>query len=83
MQIAASLEQGSEHPLAKAVLAHALEMNIPTKQVSDFNAIPGGGVTARINTCEYVLGSPKFLIDHGVLVFITSKSQHYKHKEKQ
>ena len=68
MQIAASLEQGSEHPLAKAVLAHALEMNIPTKQVSDFNAIPGGGVTARINTCEYVLGSPKFLIDHGVLV---------------
>ena len=68
MQIAASLEQGSEHPLAKAVLAHALEMNIPTKQASDFTAIPGGGVTARIDTGEYVLGSPKFLIDHGVLV---------------
>ena len=68
MQIAASLEQGSEHPLAKAVLAHALKKNIPTKQASNFIAIPGGGVTARIDTSDYVLGSPKFLIDHGVQV---------------
>ena len=68
MQIAASLEQGSEHPLAKAVLAYALKNNIPTKQASNFIAIPGGGVTARIGTSDYVLGSPKFLIDHGVQV---------------
>ena len=68
IQIAASLEQGSEHPLAKAVLAHALEMNIPAKQASDFTAIPGGGITARIDNGEYLLGSPKFLINHGVLV---------------
>lgn len=70
IQIAASLEQGSEHPLANAVLAHALEMNIPTKQASDFTAIPGGGITARINNSEYLLGSPKFLINHGVRVDI-------------
>lgn len=68
IQIAASLEQGSEHPLAKAILTHALEMNIPTKHASDFTAITGGGVTACIDTSEYVLGSPKFLIDHGVPV---------------
>jgi P-type Cu+ transporter len=68
IQIAASLEQGSEHPLAKAVLTHALEMDIPTKQVSNFTAIPGGGVSARIDTREYILGSPKFLTDHGIPV---------------
>lgn len=68
IQIAASLEQGSEHPLAKAIMALALKKNVPTKQVTDFTAIPGNGVSARIDACEYILGSPKFLTDHGVPV---------------
>lgn len=68
LQIAASLEQGSEHPLAKAILAHALKKNVLTKQVTDFTAITGSGVTARIDGCEYILGSPKFLTDHSVPV---------------
>jgi P-type Cu+ transporter len=68
LQIAASLEQGSEHPLAKAIMALALKKNVPTKQVTDFTAITGNGVSARIDTCEYILGSPKFLTDHGVPV---------------
>lgn len=68
LQIAASLEQGSEHPLAKAIMAHALKKNVPIKQVTDFTAITGSGVSARIDACEFILGSPKFLTDHGVLV---------------
>lgn len=68
LQIAASLEQGSEHPLAKAIMAHALKKNIPTKQITEFTAITGSGVTAHIDACKYILGSPKFMVDHGVSV---------------
>jgi len=65
MQTAATLEQGSEHPLAKAVLEHAASMAIRPQALSDFTAVTGSGVTARINGVEYFLGSPKFLKDHG------------------
>ncbi len=61
IQIAATLEQGSEHPLAKAVLKHADEQNIQPQDVQDFSSITGRGVTARIDSTQYVLGSPKFL----------------------
>ena len=65
MQLAATLEQGSEHPLAKAVLEHAASMAIRPQALSDFAAVTGSGVTARIDGAEYFLGSPKFLKDHG------------------
>ena len=68
IQIAATLEQGSEHPLAKAVLESAQKMDISLQPVSDFMAITGGGVTARIDATEYLLGSPKFLVGRGVVI---------------
>lgn len=68
MQIAATLEQGSEHPLAKAVLERAAAMNIRPQPLSDFNAVPGGGITARIDGMEYLLGSPRFLLDRGTSI---------------
>lgn len=63
IQIAATLEQGSEHPLAKAVLDNAKKQDIQLQKVNNFTAIAGGGVTASIEENEYLLGSPKFLID--------------------
>lgn len=68
LQIAATLEQGSEHPLAKAVLERAASMNIRPDAVSDFSAIAGSGITARINGSEYLLGSPKFLGGRGAAI---------------
>jgi P-type Cu+ transporter len=68
MQLAATLEQGSEHPLAKAVMERAEAMSIRPKPMSDFNAIPGGGITARIDGMEYLLGSPRFLLDRGASI---------------
>ena len=65
MQAASTLEQGSEHPLAKAVMERAKDMNILPQAVSDFTAIAGSGIAARINGAEYILGSPKFLREHG------------------
>ena len=68
LQIAASLEQGSEHPLARAVLDSAQKMQLPLQSIDDFSAITGSGITARINGALYLLGSPKFLTQQGVIV---------------
>jgi Cu+-exporting ATPase len=68
MQAASTLEQGSEHPLAKAVIERAEGMNIRPQGVSDFTAITGSGITARIDGDEYILGSPKFLRERGALI---------------
>ncbi len=49
VQIAASLESGSEHPLARAVLSYAKEKNIDPAAVTDFEARPGNGLSAKYN----------------------------------
>lgn len=68
LQIAASLEQGSEHPLARAVLDSAQKMQLSLQPIHDFSAITGSGITARINNTHYLLGSPKFLTQQGIAV---------------
>jgi Cu+-exporting ATPase len=68
MQIVANLEQGSEHPLAKAVMERARSLGLRPGLVSNFRALPGSGITARIDDVEYLLGSPRFAREHGALV---------------
>lgn len=68
MQIAASLEQGSEHPLAKAILQQASSLKIRLLTISDFTAVTGSGITANINGISYLLGSPKFLSGSGAVL---------------
>ncbi|MBP6057709.1 MAG: copper-translocating P-type ATPase [Nitrosomonas sp.] len=68
LQIAASLEQGSEHPLARAVLDSAQKMQLSLQPIHDFSAIVGSGITARMNGTQYLLGSPKFLTQQGIIV---------------
>ncbi|MXS83031.1 heavy metal translocating P-type ATPase [Nitrosomonas oligotropha] len=68
LHIAASLEQGSEHPLARAVLDRAQKQQLSLHAIEDFSAITGSGITARINGTQYLLGSPKFLMQHDVAV---------------
>lgn len=68
LQVAATLEQGSEHPLAKAVLERAAGMHIRPQVVTDFSAIAGSGITARIDGAEYLLGSPKFVGGRGAAI---------------
>ncbi len=46
---AAALESKSEHPLARAIMAHAAEMSIPVADVADFRALPGNGLTASMD----------------------------------
>jgi Cu+-exporting ATPase len=68
MQVAATLEQGSEHPLAKAVMERAAAMDIRPQAMSDFSAITGSGIAARVDGVEYILGSPRFLLERGAEV---------------
>ena len=66
LQTAALIEQNSEHPLAKAIFAKAADLNNLTQKITSFQAISGRGVKAEINGTTYILGSPKFLQEHGV-----------------
>ncbi|SFI18329.1 heavy metal translocating P-type ATPase [Nitrosomonas sp. Nm34] len=66
LQTAATLEQGSEHPLAKAVLEYTAGRAIRPQTMSNFTSVTGSGVKAQIGDAEFLLGSPKFLQAHGV-----------------
>ncbi|MDO8599788.1 MAG: heavy metal translocating P-type ATPase, partial [bacterium] len=56
LQIAASLEQGSEHPLADAILQKAKELKLKLGKVSQFKSHPGEGIEGIINGKKYFLG---------------------------
>ena len=47
LSVACSLEQKSEHPLAKAIVAYGEQNKVPLTEVSDFEAVVGGGLTGR------------------------------------
>lgn len=61
LEIAYSLENKSEHPLAKAIILKAKEKNIKSFEVSDFKAMAGNGLTAKQNDSTLFGGSKKFI----------------------
>lgn len=68
LKLAATLEAGSEHPLAEAVMARADELGIVPRTVSDFAAVPGRGVTAREGANEVAAGNARLMTELGVAV---------------
>ncbi|OPJ60037.1 heavy metal translocating P-type ATPase [Clostridium oryzae] len=67
LQIAASSEKGSEHPLGEAIVKHAEEKNIEVKKLEFFKAIPGYGIEVKIDGKNILLGNKKLMIDNNVL----------------
>ncbi|MBI3563407.1 MAG: copper-translocating P-type ATPase [Gammaproteobacteria bacterium] len=61
LTLAAALQRGSEHPLAKAVLDAAQAEGITIPSITDSHALPGRGVSARIDGQVYQLGSSRLL----------------------
>lgn len=61
LKVAYSLEIKSEHPLARAVLQKAEEMQIDYDEVSDFKALPGNGLSARLGGSELAGGNLSFI----------------------
>jgi Cd2+/Zn2+-exporting ATPase len=64
--IAAALEQGSEHPLARAILAAAQERGIPVLQATDYEAVVGRGMRARIDRRNYYVGNERLCHERGI-----------------
>jgi Cu+-exporting ATPase len=58
---AGSLEQSSEHPLARAVIDYAKEQGIQLVNISDFESVTGGGVKGVLNGKKVFLGKEKFI----------------------
>jgi len=61
LQLAASAENNSEHPLAEAIVNGAKERNIEFKQYDKFRAMPGYGIRATINEKEIQIGNRKLM----------------------
>ncbi len=60
LTLAAALESRSEHPLAKAVLAYADEQKLDAPAVTDFAALPGNGLAAKMDGVEIFGGNASF-----------------------
>jgi Cu+-exporting ATPase len=68
LQIAASVETHSEHPLARAILEAAKNEQIALRDVTDFQSTTGGGVLANLDGRQVLVGKEKFLTESGVAV---------------
>ena len=60
MKLAYSLEAKSEHPLAKAIVSAAGAMGLRAADVEDFKALPGNGLTAKLDGCTLSGGNLRF-----------------------
>ena len=64
LTLAASLEQKSEHPLARAIMTRREELGLDLREVSDFRALPGNGLSAVLGGEEIVGGNLAFIRQH-------------------
>lgn len=65
LQLAASLEQGSEHPLAEAILAEAKRRNLPLDRTEEFDAVTGMGVRGNVGGQALALGNKVLMAEVG------------------
>ena len=66
LRAAASIEQGSEHPLAAAIVAAAKERGVEFNAAEDFESHTGGGVVGKVEGRDVAIGSLRFLQERGI-----------------
>ncbi|MFG1423168.1 heavy metal translocating P-type ATPase [Xanthobacter sp. DSM 24535] len=66
LRLAATLERASEHPLAAAIVAAALERNLALGTAEDFDSPVGKGVTGKVDGRRLVIGSHRIMSEEGV-----------------
>lgn len=66
LRLAASLERGSEHPLAEAIVTEADERGVTLAKAEDFEAVTGKGVTGIVDGKLVALGNARLLADRGL-----------------
>jgi Cu+-exporting ATPase len=68
LQVVASIEQSSEHPLADAIVKQAKEKGLKLKKASKFKAVPGHGITANLGSKKYYFGNEKLMAKNSIKV---------------
>ena len=68
LRLAASVERGSEHPLGEAIVKSARERGLALEEATEFQALPGHGVKARVNGSSVALGNLTFIESEGLAV---------------
>ena len=66
LELVASLEHASEHPLARAIVDGAAEKGVKPAQVTDFDSITGMGVRGRVNAREVLIGNSRLFEDNNI-----------------
>jgi Cd2+/Zn2+-exporting ATPase len=66
LRLAAAIEQRSEHPLARAVLAAAKDRDLNIPALEAFTSLPGAGAEATVGGAAYTIGSPALMRDRGL-----------------
>lgn len=75
LQIAGSLEKGSEHPLAEAIVNYCVTNNISLEKVTDFNALFGKGIEGTVSGTHYYAGNEKMMKEKGISLSTEQKNQ--------
>jgi len=68
LRLTASLERGSEHPLGEAIVKGAITRNLTLSDAENFIAIPGHGVSGRIDGHDVLFGNAKLMRDRNVTI---------------
>lgn len=66
LQLAASAEKGSEHPLGEAIVRGAEKQGLEIKKLDSFNAIPGHGIEVVIDGMQMLLGNRRLMVDREI-----------------
>jgi Cu2+-exporting ATPase len=66
LQVAATAETDSEHPLARTIVEEAAQRGLATVPYHDFTAIAGGGIQAIVGERRVLIGTPRLLADQGI-----------------
>lgn len=81
LQIASSIENKSEHPLAEAIVKKAKTTNIELQDVQNFEAIAGHGVRGEINSQQILVGTEKLMYEFNINISQEVKSKKNKLEE--
>ena len=77
LELAAGLQSGSEHPLARAVMSSAEEQNILPADVREIKALPGRGIAGTLAGSSLLLGSSRLMAEEQIdCTMLSNRSQH-------
>ncbi|NLY43505.1 MAG: copper-translocating P-type ATPase [Clostridiaceae bacterium] len=74
LQLSASAEKGSEHPLGEAIVNRAKELNLEFLNIEQFEAIPGQGIEVKIQGKHMLLGNRKLMEDRNIEITLQEES---------